>query len=82
MELRQKGIDDHIISEVLEDLNEDELAFQAAVKQSRKYTGLAWEEYRQKMVAFLARRGFHYGVAIPVVERVWSEYGSPTQAEK
>ncbi len=81
MELRQKGIDDSIIAEVLAELDEDELAYRAAVKAARKYASLPWEGFRQKMVAFLARRGFHYGVAIPVVERVWSEYGSPPQTE-
>ena len=47
--------------------------YQAALKQSRKYTGLEWTEFRQKMGAFLARRGFNYGVAAPVIEQVWSE---------
>jgi regulatory protein len=82
MELRQKGIEDSLIAEVLAELDEDELAYQAAVKQARKYAGLPWEGFRQKMVAFLARRGFHYGVAIPIVERVWSEYASPHQTEE
>lgn len=82
MELRQKGIEDGMIAEVLDGLDEDELAYQAAVRQVRKYAGLPWEGFRPKMVAFLARRGFHYGVVIPVVERVWSEYGSPPQTEE
>jgi regulatory protein len=82
MELRQKGIEDSLIAEVLAELDEDELAYQVAVKQARKYAGLPWEGFRQKMVAFLARRGFHYGVAIPIVERVWSEYASPHQTEE
>jgi regulatory protein len=81
MELRQKGIDDHIISEVLEDLDEETLAHQAAAKQSHKYSGLPWEDFRRKLLAFLARRGFHYGIAMPVVERAWSEFGSPPKTE-
>lgn len=72
-ELRRKGIQAKIIDSVLEDLDEGELAYQAAFKQSRKYQGLAWEAYRTKMIAFLARRGFSYGVAAPVVKKVWSE---------
>lgn len=73
MELRQKGIDDEAIDEVLCDLDEDNLAYQAALKQSRKYEGLEWMAFRQKMGAYLARRGFNYGVAKPVIEQVWSE---------
>ena len=72
-ELRQKGIGDEAIDEALFDLDEDSLAYQAALKQSRKYTGLDWQNFRQKMSAFLARRGFNYGVAKPVIEQVWSE---------
>ena len=73
MELRQKGIVDETIDEVLCDLDEDNLAYQAALKQSRKYQGLEWMAFRKKMSAFLARRGFNYGVAKPVIEQVWSE---------
>jgi len=73
MELRQKGIGDETIDEVLRDLDEDNLAYQAALKQSRRYEKLEWMAFRQKMSAFLARRGFNYGVAKPAIERVWSE---------
>lgn len=73
VELHRKGIQKDIIDDVLQDLNEDELAFQAAIKQSRKYQGLDWEGFRKKMVAFLARRGFSYGVAVPIVKKIWSE---------
>ncbi len=73
MELRQKGIRDEAIDEALRDLDEDKLAYQAAIKQSRRYEGLEWMAFRQKMSAYLARRGFNYGVAKPVIEQVWSE---------
>jgi regulatory protein len=76
VELHRKGIQKDIIDEVLQDLDEDELAFQAAIKQSRKYQGLDWEGFRKKMVAFLARRGFGYGVAAPIVKKIWSEVNS------
>ena len=72
-ELRQKGIGDEAIDEALSDLDEDNLAYQAALKQSRKYRGLDWQSYRQKMAAYLARRGFNYDVSKPVIEQVWSE---------
>ena len=73
VELRQKGITNEAIDEALRELDEDSLAYQAALKQSRKYSGLEWQVFRQKMGAFLARRGFSYGVAKPVIEQVWSE---------
>jgi len=73
MELRQKGVPHEVIAAVLDNLNEAELAYQAARKQARKYSRLEWREYRQKMIAFLARRGFNYGVAAPAVKKVWEE---------
>lgn len=73
MELRQKGIADEAIEAALRELDEEPLAYQAALKQSRKYAGLEWKAFRQKMSAFLARRGFNYEVAKPVIEQVWSE---------
>jgi SOS response regulatory protein OraA/RecX len=34
---------------------------------------LEWQTFRQKMSAFLARRGFNYEVAKPVIDQVWAE---------
>ena len=73
VELRQKGVANDVIETVLRDLDEDELAYQAALKQARKYAGLEWMAFRQKMSAYLARRGFSYAVAAPVVRQVWEE---------
>jgi regulatory protein len=76
VELYQKGISDDAITEALLELDEDRLAYKAALKQSRKYQGLEWQNFRQKMSAFLARRGFTYEVAKPVIEQVWSDMQS------
>jgi regulatory protein len=80
-ELRQKGIENEIIDDALQTIDEDELAYRAALKQTRKYIRLEWPEYRKKMSAFLARRGFNYGTVFPIVERVWSEEHASTKAE-
>ena len=72
-ELRQKGVDQEMIAEALQNLDEGELAYRAAKKNARKYLRFEWPEFRKKLLAFLARRGFNYGVAAPIVERVWAE---------
>ncbi len=72
-ELRQKGIMDSIIEDVLQDLDEEELAYRAAQKQSRKYRAYDWPEFRKKLLGFLARRGFPYGIAAPIVKQTWAE---------
>jgi len=73
MELRQKGIEDEVIEEILSEIDEEDLAYQAAIKADRKYRQLEWDEYRKKMISFLARRGFNYGTAAPIVDKVWLE---------
>lgn len=73
LELRQKGIPAGIIAEVLENIDEEELAYQAASQQVRKYRQLEWPEFRQKLSGFLSRRGFGYGVVAGVVKQVWQE---------
>jgi regulatory protein len=72
-ELKARGIDKDAFEQALEQVDDDELAFQAALKQSKKYQDLQWLEFRQKMYAFLARRGFSYETSGPAVRRVWEE---------
>lgn len=74
MELRQKGLSDEIVQSVLEEgVDEEALAYEAARKQARRYAGLDWNEFRQKLGGFLARRGFSYTILAPVVSKVWKE---------
>lgn len=76
LELRRKGVPDYVISEVLESAeDEDSLAYQAALKYSRKVEGLEWQEFRKKLTGFLGRRGFSYEVVNSVVRRIWAEKG-------
>jgi regulatory protein len=73
MELRQKGLDDEAIESALSELDEEELAAQAALKYRRKLQGLPKPDFRRKLAGFLARRGFGYDVIEPVLERAWQE---------
>jgi len=72
-ELKRKGISEGIIEELLVELDEGDLAYQAACKKARRWENLEWPEFRSKIYGFLARRGFNYQTIVPVVERVWSE---------
>lgn len=73
MELRQKGLNDEVIETVLSGLDEDQLAYQAALKYQHKLQGLPKPDFRRKLAGFLARRGFGYSVIEPILERVWYE---------
>jgi regulatory protein len=73
LELRQKGIADSIVESVLEDLDEEALAYEAGQKKVRKLRAQEWSDFRKKLSAFLARRGFSYSVIAPIVSRLWYE---------
>jgi regulatory protein len=74
-EMRQKGLSTPAIEQALAtlEIDEEELAYQAALKQSRKLHHLEKFDFRHKLSAFLARRGFGYETIAPVVERIWNE---------
>lgn len=72
-ELRQKGINNNIIDDVLHDIDDNEVALQLAQKQASKYEQLDWQEFRRKLSAYLARRGFYYQTIAPIVKQIWSE---------
>lgn len=72
-ELRQKGIADAVIAEVLAEQDESGMAYQAAQGQLRKLRNRTPREFRQKMSAFLQRRGFSYSTVEEVVNRLKDE---------
>lgn len=77
IELKQKGVHDDTIEAALADANDDsELAYQAAVRRVNRYAGLDWQQFREKLGGFLARRGFTYGTIAPIVRTLWSEVQS------
>lgn len=74
-ELRQKGIDGVIIEDVLARYGGDEaaLAHVAARKRAATIATADHAEFRRKLGAFLARRGFSYEVVEQVVDDLWEE---------
>jgi regulatory protein len=74
LELRQKGVEDEVIQETLEQSGTDEtLAYEAAVRYAKRLETLDWEEFRKRLSGFLGRRGFSYGTVSATVRRVWAE---------
>jgi len=72
-ELRQKGVDPASIDAALRAAGHDEgeAAFQAALPRARRLAHLETQEFRQKLGAYLGRRGFTYEVASEAVRRAW-----------
>lgn len=83
-ELRQKGVNSKIIQQVVDSIDEDELAYQAASLRYRKLRNLEFQDFRKKMYSHLAQRGFNYESAAQAISRVWDEeheYESPEEEE-
>ncbi len=75
-ELRQKGIAADVIEAVLADLDTSEAAYRAAQSSARRFASLDDRTFRNKLGAFLTRRGFDYDVTRSVIERLLEERGS------
>jgi len=75
LELRQKGISDDIIEEVLADKTEGKddstLAQQLLEKRKKRYEGMEKQERYQKAGGFLARKGFSYDVIKSAIDSVF-----------
>jgi regulatory protein len=74
-ELRQKGIADSIIDDLLVDYDEDDAARRAALSRAQKLarSHRDVQVLRSKLLAFLNRRGFSSSVARDTVNRLLAE---------
>jgi regulatory protein len=74
MELRQKGVEEEAIQRALAETGDEEnLAYQTAIKYAHRLAGVDWETFRKRLGAFLLRRGFSYGTIAPILRQVWEE---------
>ncbi len=68
-ELRQKGIGEKIIDQVLPNKEEElSLAKKALVKAEKKYASFLGREKKEKLMAYLRRRGFSWEVVKKAVD--------------
>lgn len=82
-ELRRKGIDAGIIADALSDPelvgDEAEKAMTLARKALRKYAAAADRHtFTRRMGGYLQRRGFHFDVVRPIIDRLWAEISADT----
>ncbi len=80
-ELRRKGISDSIIADALSDLDVETAARQVAETGARRLVHLEPREFRRKLGAYMARRGFSYAVIGPLVEEMLERCEALTDIE-
>jgi len=78
--LRQMGVPDLILAEVLDTHDADDAAYRAAQTQTRRLRGKNRREFRDKLGAFLQRRGFPYSVCREMIRRLIDELESTDPA--
>lgn len=67
-ELRQKGVESSVIESVLDDLDENDSAYRAAMQKAAQWSRLDEALAYRKCSGFLQRRGFGY----EIIQEVWA----------
>jgi len=73
IELRQKGIEDEIVEDALQNIDEEGNAQAAGRQALRRLAVLEEPVFRRRLLSLLLRRGFSYGVARQVTDDLWQE---------
>ncbi len=73
MELRTKGVPRSVVEEAVESSDDQVNAYRAGAKRVGALKALEYAAFREKLAAFLQRRGFGYDVIGATVERLWRE---------
>ncbi|MFK7800268.1 MAG: regulatory protein RecX [Anaerolineae bacterium] len=72
-ELRQKGVDQQIVNDLLEETDDSAAAMQAAEKKVRSLRRYPEDQFKKKLTGFLQRRGFSYQEIREVVDKLWQQ---------
>lgn len=72
-ELYEKGVARAIISRAVQDVDEGEAARRAAERRASRWSDLSADEFHEKMIPYLQRRGFNYRIARTTTETVWRD---------
>lgn len=73
VELRQKGVATETVKEVLEDVDDENSAYEAAAKKAAIVANLDHGEFYHRLYSYLQRRGYSPGTVRSVLERVKAE---------
>jgi regulatory protein len=76
MELKRKGLSSDIIEQIIGEIDEKDSAYRAALKKAPRLVNYEYQDFRRRLVDYLGRRGFNYGVIKETTERIWKEQKS------
>jgi regulatory protein len=75
LELQRKGLNNDIIEPIINEVDDSDAAYRAAVKKARHLSSADYQDFRRKLAEHLRRRGFGYDIARDTANKVWKEYG-------
>jgi regulatory protein len=70
-ELKEKGVSPTIITEVLQDVDEEANAFKLAQKKTKELVGVDYNTFRQKLGSFLSGQGFSLAISHQIINQLW-----------
>ncbi len=79
LELRQKGVANDIIDQVVDAINDEDSAYRAALSKVCNLPRSDYQSFRHRVGEYLKRRGFSYGVISHTVERLWQDQMNSTR---
>ena len=81
-ELRQKGVERETIDATLEEQDEDGAAWAAVEPKLDRWSGLEKFEFEQKVMTYLARRGFRFDVCRRAAGLAWEQLQAEAEQEE
>lgn len=80
IELQRKGIVGEVIQNAMDQVDEESSIYRTAEKKAKTLAALDYSSFRDKLGAFLQRRGYGYDLIKQVVDRFWQERVSDTNS--
>ncbi len=77
LELKRKGLSSEIIEQVINEIDEKDSAYRAALSRAQRLPKDDYPTFRQRLGTYLGRRGFGYDIIKEITERVWREKTTP-----
>jgi regulatory protein len=74
-ELRAQGIDAEVAADATAELSDPDAAYRVGSRRLRSLAGCDYQTFRNRLGAWLQRRGFGWDVAQSTIERCWREAG-------
>lgn len=78
-ELAKRGIKGDVAERALEGLDEKEMARRVGEKFLRRLSGLDRRTFYTRMMGYLGRRGFNYGICAATTQRLWEQLSDPPE---